>query len=274
VLYDEQMQQRATQRFVLETGLRRALDRHELSLHHQPIVEIDSGAVIGFEALLRWQRGDGTSVSPATFVPVAEETGEIIQIGAWVLLQALTQLRAWIDGGSCHPRATMAVNVSPRQLVDPAFPGVVDEALRRSGVPAEALWLEITETAMIADTESALTCLQALGAVGVRISLDDFGTGFSSLSLLQRFPLHQLKIDRAFVAGVADRSSDRALVRTIIAMARALDLDLVAEGVETIEQLDAVRHLGCPTAQGFLLCHPLPAADIPAAIAGRQLRPA
>jgi EAL domain-containing protein (putative c-di-GMP-specific phosphodiesterase class I) len=168
----------------------------------------------------------------------------------------------------------MAVNVSPRQLVDPAFPSVVDEALRLSGVPAEALWLEITETAMIADTEAALTCLQELVAVGVRIALDDFGTGFSSLSLLQRFPLHQLKIDRAFVAGVADRPSDRALVRTIVAMARALDLDLVAEGVETVEQLAAVRQLGCGTAQGYLLCHPLPAEEIPAAIAGRQLKPA
>jgi diguanylate cyclase (GGDEF)-like protein len=270
--YDEAMHATSTQRFVLETALRRALDRHELSLDYQPLIELDGGGIDGFEALLRWRRDDGSSVSPVEFIPIAEDTGSIVPIGAWVLLEALTQLRTWIDDGSCPARTTMSVNVSPRQLVDPGFAAVVEEALRRSATPAASLWLEITETAMITDTEAALTCLHRLVDLGVRIALDDFGTGFSSLSLLQRFPLQRLKVDRAFVSGVADRPGDRALVRTIVAMATALGLDLVAEGVETAEQLRTVHELGCGIAQGYLLCHPLPAARIPAALAGLQVK--
>jgi EAL domain-containing protein (putative c-di-GMP-specific phosphodiesterase class I) len=153
----------------------------------------------------------------------------------------------------------MSVNVSPRQLADPNFPAIVDEALRRSKVPADLLWLEITEGIMISEPELALASLQRLRSLGVRVALDDFGTGYSSLSLLQKFPLQRVKIDRAFVNGVADNANDRSLVRTIIAMGSSLGLDMVAEGVETMQQLRVLGELGCAKAQGYLISHPIPA---------------
>jgi diguanylate cyclase (GGDEF)-like protein len=257
--YDESMHERIAHRLAVETALYRALDRRELRMFHQPILELDTGEVVGFEALMRWQQGDGTIVSPAEFIPIAEETGTIIPIGAWALLEALTQLRHWIDDGVCSPQATMSVNVSPRQLADPNLPAVVSEALTRSGVDPSLLWIEITESVMISEPELALATLQKMRALGVRIALDDFGTGYSSLSLLQRFPLQRIKIDRAFVQGVADNPSDRALVRTIVAMGVSLGLDMVAEGVESVHQMQVLSELGCKKAQGYLISHPVPA---------------
>jgi diguanylate cyclase (GGDEF)-like protein len=257
--YDESMHERIAHRLSVETALYRALDRRELRLFHQPILDLDTGEVVGFEALMRWQQGDGTIVSPAEFIPIAEDTGTIIPIGAWALLEALTQLRRWIDDGVCSPTATMSVNVSPRQLADPNLPAVVNEALARSGVDPSLLWIEITESVMISEPELALATLQKMKALGVRVALDDFGTGYSSLSLLQRFPLQRIKIDRAFVQGVADNPSDRALVRTIVAMGTSLGLDLVAEGVESLHQMQVLHELGCKKAQGYLISHPVPA---------------
>jgi diguanylate cyclase (GGDEF)-like protein len=257
--YDESMHQRIAHRLSVETALYRALDRQELRMFHQPILDIDTGDVVGFEALMRWQQGDGTIVSPAEFIPIAEETGTIVPIGAWALLESLSQLRHWIDDGVCSPSATMSVNVSPRQLADPSLPSIVGEALARSGVDASLLWVEITESVMISEPELALASLQKLKALGVRIALDDFGTGYSSLSLLQRFPLQRIKIDRAFVQGVADNPSDRALVRTIVAMGASLGLDMVAEGVESLHQMQVLHELGCRKAQGYLISHPVPA---------------
>jgi diguanylate cyclase (GGDEF)-like protein len=257
--YDESMHERIAHRLAVETALYRALDRRELRLFHQPILELDTGEVVGFEALMRWQQGDGTIVSPAEFIPIAEETGTIVPIGAWALLEALTQLRRWIDDGVCAPTATMSVNVSPRQLADPNLPAVVSEALVRAGVEPSQLWIEITESVMIAEPELALASLQKMKHLGVRVALDDFGTGYSSLSLLQRFPLQRIKIDRAFVNGVADNPSDRALVRTIVAMGNSLGLDMVAEGVESLHQLQVLNELGCTKAQGYLISHPVPA---------------
>ncbi len=257
--YDESMHERIAHRLSVETALYRALDRRELRLFHQPILDLDTGEVVGFEALMRWQQGDGTIVSPAEFIPIAEDTGTIIPIGAWALLEALTQLRRWIDDGVCSPTATMSVNVSPRQLADPNLPAVVNEALARSGVDPSLLWIEITESVMISEPELALSTLQKMKALGVRVALDDFGTGYSSLSLLQRFPLQRIKIDRAFVQGVADNPSDRALVRTIVAMGTSLGLDLVAEGVESLHQMQVLHELGCKKAQGYLISHPVPA---------------
>jgi len=257
--YDESMHERIAHRLSVETALYRALDRQELRMFHQPILDIDTGDVVGFEALMRWQQGDGTIVSPAEFIPIAEETGTIVPIGAWALLESLTQLRHWIDDGVCSPTATMSVNVSPRQLADPSLPSIVSEALARSGVDASLLWVEITESVMISEPELALASLQKLKALGVRIALDDFGTGYSSLSLLQRFPLQRIKIDRAFVQGVADNPSDRALVRTIVAMGASLGLDMVAEGVESLHQMQVLHELGCRKAQGYLISHPVPA---------------
>jgi len=268
--FDDSMHERISHRLAVETALYRALDRRELRLFHQPILDISTGEVTGFEALMRWQQADGTIVSPAEFIPIAEETGTIVPIGAWALLEALTQLRGWIDDGICSPDATMSVNVSPRQLADPNLTGIIAEAVQRSGVRPEQLWVEITESLMITDPESALARLRKIRELGVRLALDDFGTGYSSLSLLQRFPLQRLKIDRAFVRGIADHSGDQALVRTIIAMGHSLTLDMVAEGVETLGQLQVLEELGCQKAQGYLISHPVPAEAMRTTVAGLE----
>lgn len=255
--FDDSMLERVTQRLSIETALYRALERRELRLVHQPIIDIDLGDVVGFEALMRWEQEDGSTVSPAEFIPIAEETGTIVPIGAWALLEALSHLREWIDRGVCPDTASMSVNVSPRQLHDPNFTSVVGEALTRSRINPQQLWLEVTEGVMIAEPEQALATLRRLNALGVRVAIDDFGTGYSSLSLLQRFPIQRLKIDRAFISGIADDVNSRSLVKTIIAMSDALGLDTVAEGVESIRQLQSLADLRCAKAQGFLISHPV-----------------
>ncbi len=269
-VYDESMHARVAHRLAVETALYRALDRRELRLFHQPILDLQSGDVVGFEALMRWQQSDGTMVSPAEFIPIAEDTGTIVPIGSWALLEALTQLRHWIDDGVCSPSATMSVNVSPRQLSDSNFPSIVSEALTRSNVPPQLLWLEVTESVMITEPELALATLRRLRSLGVRVALDDFGTGYSSLSMLQKFPLQRIKIDRAFVQGVADNPNDRSLVRTIVAMGRSLGLDIVAEGVESVHQLQVLSDLGCNKAQGYLISHPVPADAMRSTVAALE----
>ena len=257
-LFDEDKNERASHRLSVESALFRALDRDELRLYYQPILEMATGEVTGFEALMRWQQADGTVVPPVEFIPIAEETGVIVRIGAWALLEAMTQLRTWIDDGVCSPKANMSVNVSPRQLADPTFSIVVNDAMTQSRVSPSLLWLEVTEGIMISEPDVALATLRRLRSLGVRVAIDDFGTGYSSLSSLQQFPLQRIKIDRAFVQGVADNSNDRALVRTIIAMGFSLGLDMVAEGVETLDQLRVLSELGCTKAQGYLISRPIP----------------
>jgi diguanylate cyclase len=258
IVFDDSMHADLTQRMAVENALHGAIGRHEMRLYHQPIVDIGTGHLTGFEALIRWRRADGTVVSPGQFIPIAEETGIINELGAWALLEALTDLRRWIDDGLVPPITTMSVNVSPRQIAAPDFAAVVRDALDRSDVPPHLLWIEMTESMMLDEPMLAQTTLTEIRAMGVRLALDDFGTGYSSLSLLQQFPIQRIKIDRAFVQGIADRSNDRSLVRTIIAMAQSMGLDLVAEGVETVHQLRALRELGCDKAQGFLISHPVP----------------
>lgn len=265
-VFDESMLEQVSHRLSVETALYRALERRELRLFHQPIVDVLHGEVLGFEALMRWDRSDGTLISPAEFIPIAEETGIIVPIGAWALLDALTQLATWFEDGTCPRHATMSVNVSPRQLNDPNFVSIVHEALIRSGVPASQLWLEVTEGVMISQPEQALDALQRVRALGVRIAVDDFGTGYSSLSLLQKFPIQRIKIDRSFVSGVVDDPSARSLVRAMIAMSRSMGLDTVAEGVETTAQLQALGDLGCAKAQGFLISRPLPPDAVAATV--------
>ncbi len=265
-VFDESMDQRVKQRLAIETALYRALERKELRLVHQPIIDIDLGDVTGFEALMRWDMQDGAAVAPSDFIPIAEETGIIMPIGAWALLEALIHLRGWINEGVCSRDATMSVNVSSRQLHDPNFVAIVNEALIRSHMPAEQLWLEVTESVMITQPEQALETLRNLSTLGVRIAIDDFGTGYSSLSFLQRFPIHRLKIDKTFVSGIATDPNAKTLVKTIIAMADALNLEVVAEGVETVLQLHALADLNCSQAQGYLISHPVPPQDIPAAL--------
>ena len=266
-VFDESMLERVTQRLAVETALYRALERRELRLVHQPIVDIEDGEVVGFEALMRWQRDDGSMISPAEFIPIAEETGTIVPIGAWALLEALTHLKTWITEGVCRSDATISVNVSPRQLHDPQFVSVVAEALRRSRVTPDQLWLEVTESVMIAEPDQALSALNRLCDIGVRVAIDDFGTGYSSLSLLQKFPIQRLKIDRSFINGVSDDLSARSLVRTIIAMGDSLGLDMVAEGVESVRQLQTLAELRCAKAQGYLISHPVPPESMGSTVA-------
>ena len=262
------MHQRAKQRLATETALYRALERRELRLVHQPIIDIDLGDVTGFEALMRWTTQDGTVVPPTEFIPIAEDTGIIVPIGGWALLEALIHLRNWITEEICAPDATMSVNVSSRQLHDPNFVAVVNEALTRSNMPAEQLWLEVTESMMITQPDQALKTLRELSSLGVRIAIDDFGTGYSSLSFLQRFPIHRLKIDKSFVSSLAIDNSARTLVKTIIVMAQSLGLDVVAEGVETVQQLHALGDLQCSQAQGYLISHPVEPHDMAQTLIG------
>ncbi len=263
-LFDDSMVEQVTHRLDIETALYRALERDELRLVHQPIVDISLGLVVGFESLMRWER-DGSAVPPSEFIPVAEDTGTIVPLGGWALRDSLSQLRSWIDDGVCKPSTTINVNVSPRQLHDPQFVQIVVDALESSRVPADQLWLEVTEGVMITDTAQALATLRRLESLGVRIAIDDFGTGYSSLSLLQRFPIHCVKVDRAFVHGLHDPGT-RSIVRTIVAMAATLGADVVAEGVESAEQLAMLATLGCHRAQGYLIGRPLSGADVPHAV--------
>jgi diguanylate cyclase (GGDEF)-like protein len=262
-LFDESMLESVTKRLDVETALYRALERNELHLVHQPIVDIDLGIVVGFEALMRWDRGQSQVVSPDEFIPIAEETGIIVPLGSWAINDALTQLRSWIDAGHCSASTTMSVNVSVRQLHDPQFVTVVTDALASSGVAAEQLWLEVTESVMITEPTQALASLHRLNALGVRIAIDDFGTGYSSLSLLQRFPIQCIKIDRAFVNDIVTEPATQNIVRTIIAMATAMGAEIVAEGVETTEQLAQLNSLNCHRAQGYLFSRPVHVDDVP-----------
>ena len=257
-LFDDSMQAEIAARVDLETALHGAIGRHEMRLYHQPIVDITSGRLCGFEALIRWERTPGQVIPPNEFIPIAEETGLINELGAWAIYDALATLRRWTDEGLIGRTATMSVNVSPRQIGDPRFATVVREALVATGTQPSRLWLEITETMMIEEPDLAERTLREIRAMGVRIALDDFGTGYSSLSMLRRFPIERIKIDRAFIHGIADRAYDRSLVRTLVTMAQSMALDLVAEGIETVQQLQSLREIGCDKAQGYLISRPMP----------------
>ncbi|MBD2257329.1 EAL domain-containing protein [Pseudanabaena sp. FACHB-2040] len=260
--YTTTLNSQANQRLTLENSLHHALERQEFVIHYQPQINVDTGRVIQVEALLRWQHGELGLISPQTFIPLAEETGLIVAIGEWVLRQACHQSRRWQQAGLLDLR--IAVNLSARQLQHPSLVATVKTILRESDLQPQNLELEITETAAMRDVESTIETLQALQQLGVRISMDDFGTGYSSLSYLKKFPLHGLKIDRAFVWDVAENAQDRAMVSAIIAMTRGLHLNVVAEGVETQDQLICLRSMGCVEMQGFLFSYPLPAEEMTA----------
>ncbi|TAL13734.1 MAG: EAL domain-containing protein [Aquabacterium sp.] len=261
--YDEQMAERARARLTMQHELRDALMRGELVLHYQPQVDTVSGAVCGFEALLRWRHPKRGLIGPADFIPLAEETGQIVALGAWAMQQACEQARQWPE----HLR--VAVNLSAVQFRSSEIAPMVGEVLAATGLEARRLELEITESALIEDNHSALATLQALRQYGVRVALDDFGTGYSSLAYLRTFPLDKLKIDGMFVRALDGDADAREVVRAIISLSHALRLDTTAEGVETHGQLDVLRELGCHDVQGFLLACPMAADDIPDFLASR-----
>jgi diguanylate cyclase (GGDEF)-like protein len=256
-LFDPRMEAEAVERMELETALRAALERDELRLHYQPIVALGSNdKVVGWEALVRWHHPTRGLVSPAIFIPVAEETGLIVAIGSWVLDRACRQVRAWQEM-SGDESLTISVNVAARQFEDPALIGTVQRTLRRSGLPPRCLKLEITESAIMADAEGAVTTLRALKALGVQVAIDDFGTGYSSLAYLKQFPVDILKIDRSFVDGLGRDPHDTAIVRSVVALAKTLELRLTAEGIETPHQRAQLAMMECEFGQGYLFGRPL-----------------
>jgi predicted signal transduction protein with EAL and GGDEF domain len=261
VLFDATMHQQAVARLSLEHDLRRAIDRGELSLNYQPLVGLADGELQGFEALLRWRR-DGKPVSPAEFIPVAEDTGMILAIGRWVLDDAVRQLADWRRRGVAGAGAvTVAVNVSRKQLSDPSFVEHARRATAAHGVPPAQVKLEITESVIMADGQTALAQLQALREIGFAIAVDDFGTGYSSLSCLHQFPIDVVKLDRSFITHFAGRRDAAAVIHAMVTLAHSLGITVVAEGLETAEDVALLRDLDCDTGQGYYFARPLAPAD-------------
>ncbi len=260
-LYDEGMRSAALARLTLETDLARALDDDGFELWFQPIVDVGNGTVRGFEALARWPRQGGRVIGPSEFIPVAEDTGGIHRLGAWALATACEQVAAWRDAGLGELH--VSVNLSPRQLTRDDLAGEVAGLLERSDLDPSLLTLEITESLLMEDLELAVKALSRLHDVGVRLALDDFGTGWSSLTYLRVVPVDIVKIDRSFIQGVSASPEDRAIVAAVVSMCQTLGKQVVAEGVETEDQLRALRGLRCSHAQGFLFAAPLRAAEVP-----------
>jgi diguanylate cyclase (GGDEF)-like protein len=257
--------QRPTSRSVaMETRLTAALERQEYLLHYQPKVDIATGAIVGLEALLRWKDVQEGLVSPAIFVPLLERSGAIVEVGRWVIQQAVHDCQAWMARGAAPVR--VAVNVSPLQLRRRDFVQAVLSSVSPLAGAAGGIDIEITESMLMQDIELSIRKLEELRAAGIGVAIDDFGTGYSSLRLLSRLPVDTLKIDRSFIQGITHGPHAMTLVSTVISLARAFDMRLVAEGVETVEQLDLLRVMGCDQAQGFYLGRPIPSADVPAVI--------
>ncbi|AKJ27361.1 PAS-domain containing protein [Caldimonas brevitalea] len=263
--YSPDIKTQSLERLALETGLRNALARGEFSLHYQAKVALQSEAITGVEALLRWHNAELGPVSPAQFIPVAEQTGLIVPIGRWVLRTACAQNVAWQQQGM--PPMCIAVNLSARQFLHDGLLDDIADALRDSGMDPALLELELTEGMVMHNTERAVALLTQIKQMGVRISIDDFGTGYSSLAQIKRFPIDALKVDRSFIREVASDSADRAITGAIIAMGKTLSLTVVAEGVETLEQRDFLRENGCDEMQGFYFSKPLPPEELAAFLA-------
>jgi EAL domain-containing protein (putative c-di-GMP-specific phosphodiesterase class I) len=255
-VYDETLQVRATYQLDVERDLRRALDNGELVVHYQPLVDVDGGSVVGAEALVRWQHPERGMVPPLEFIPVAEQSGQIVDVGAFVLASACRDAAAWAAAG--HP-LRVSVNVAVSQLQGREFARQVSDVLAQTGLPPHLLCLEITESSLMRSDQRRSEGLAALRDLGVHLAIDDFGTGYSSLAYLHSLPVDELKIDRSFVNRLATDMRDRHLVQAIIGMATALGLTIGAEGVETEEQLAYLRERGCDVAQGYLFSPPQPA---------------
>jgi diguanylate cyclase (GGDEF)-like protein/PAS domain S-box-containing protein len=259
VEFDPSMHDRAVELLQLETDLRRALERRELLLHYQPIVSLGTGEISGAEALVRWMHPERGLVPPSEFVPLAEETGLILGIGGWVLREACRQMRAWQEELGL-PSLEVGVNLSSKQFTQPGLVAQVVSVLRETGLAPRCLRLEVTESLLMDKQPHVADTMTELRAMGVRIDLDDFGTGYSSLSYLHQYPIDTLKIDRSFVAHMGVTEEGLQIVNTILSLAKSLDMEVVAEGVETAEQLASLRRLHCGFAQGYHLSRPVEAA--------------
>jgi diguanylate cyclase (GGDEF)-like protein/excisionase family DNA binding protein len=262
-LFDPAMRRRMTARLQLEDDLRRAVGQKQLELFYQPLVSLDERRIVGVEALVRWRHPMQGIVLPGAFVPIAEDSGLIVPLGRWVLGEACRQLARWTADPSID-LPCLSVNLSGRQLAEPGLAEEIGEILRQTGVPPERLALELTESVLMEESDSPTAVLQDLKDLGVQLMLDDFGTGYSSLNHVKRFPISAIKVDRSFVAGVAEEAGDRHILRAIVSMAAALDVSVIAEGVESAEQARWLRHLGIGLAQGYALGRPAPAVVVEA----------
>lgn len=258
--YNDSMKQSTSDRLVLESGLRKALERDELCLHYQPVVDLRNGNIKGVEALVRWQHPKFGLMSPGTFINLAEETGQIIPIGEWVLKQACLQNKEWQDAG--YPSMYVSVNLSAHQFQQNSLVSMVANVLKETGLPPQHLYLEITESIAMYNEERVIPKLHALKNLGVKLAIDDFGIGYSSLKYLKRFPVDILKVDQTFVSDITTNRNDAAIVAGIIAMARSLNLEIVAEGVENEVQRSFLELYHCHTMQGNVFCKPLPAEEL------------
>ncbi len=263
------MQARAARNMHLVIALRQALEHDQFHLHYQPQISINDGRIIGIEALLRWHHPELGDVSPAEFIPVAEDSGLILPIGEWVLRTAVRQLKNWMDSG-CAPMV-VAVNLSATQFRHPGFSERVMRILKEEQIQARHLELELTEGVAMYDPDTAVSIMNTLHDMGIRMSIDDFGTGYSSLNYLKKFKVYKLKIDQSFVRDISTDQEDRAIVAAIVSMAKDLGLQTIAEGVETVEQLEYLRAQGCDEAQGYYFNKPLPAEEIEALLFSNKM---
>ncbi|MCB2226844.1 MAG: EAL domain-containing protein [Desulfarculaceae bacterium] len=259
-LFTPELNDKVQRRMALEGALRSAIDNQEFLVHYQPKVELNQGSVVGVEALVRWQRPEQGLISPGEFIPLAEDTGQIVPIGRWVLEQACRQTKAWHDKG--REGLAVSVNLSPRQFQQKDLVPMVAETLGRTGLDPRCLELEVTESMVMNSVDEAIVTLEELNRLGVQLSMDDFGKGYSNLYYLKRFPMNTLKIDRSFVQDVAVNSDDASIVDTIINMSRGLRLKVIAEGVENRDQLSFLRERRCDQIQGFLFSRPLPETEL------------
>jgi len=256
-IFEPEFRISAINRLFLENDMRQALENGQFAVHYQPILALEKDRIVGFEALLRWNHPEHGSIAPTDFIPVAEASGLIVPITEWVLNQACGQLQAWRDEFKPERDLTVSVNLSTKLFSEPDLTQMVAQALSQTGLPPGNLKLEITETAIVEDAEAASTMLNACRAMGVQVYIDDFGTGYSALSYLHQFPIDTLKIDRAFIGRIQEGGANTEVVRTIIALARELNLEVIAEGVETAVQFEFLKKLGCQGGQGFFIARPM-----------------
>ena len=260
----------AAQRLTLESALHHAIENQQLQLYYQPQVDLSSGEIVGAEALLRWQHPEWGFVSPGKFIPIAEETGLIIPLGEWVLQTACTQAKTWLHQNGLQ---TVSVNLSARQFNQTNLTQKLVKLLTETGLEPSCLELEVTETMLMQDKQSALLILNHLRKIGVQISIDDFGTGYSSLSYLQHFPFDRLKIDQSFVRNIVSNKNNMAIITAVISMAHDLKLQVTGEGVETTEELAFLRQQNCDVIQGYLFSKPIPPAEFGILLSsGKQLK--